>query len=274
MSRFVSPITDIKPNGSLRFFRSGTNSILITYKDELETPGLENPTIVPVLPNGNVENVFFSGSAKVLYLDEFGQQYAARDPVGGERELGNFTPWDDVVTYDENDIAEGSDGEFYKSLSNGNTANDPTTTPTEWEQITFIGVWNTSITYSIGDIVKSSIGNLWKALTVTVGDDPETDDGTNWLPAINELPKDIAVATDLVGGKSYVSTATASHVVPTANGGAPIEITWLDGTIMTLTSASNISVTTNTTTTDTSWVFQNFIQTLTLVDNGTGWEIK
>ena len=56
MARFVSPITDIKPNGSLRFFKSGTNTTLVTFKDELES--IENPIIFPVLPNGNVQNVF------------------------------------------------------------------------------------------------------------------------------------------------------------------------------------------------------------------------
>lgn len=85
----------------------------------------------------------------------------------------------------------------------------------------------------------------------------------------------ISTATNLVVGESYISTATASHVVPTASTlGDEIEITWLDGTIMTLTSASNMSVTTDAKVTDTTWVFENFIQTLTLVDTGTEWEIK
>jgi len=185
----------MKPNGSLRFYKSGTNSVLVTYKDELET--IQNPTIVPVLPNGNVQNVFYSGSAKVLYLDEFDQQYAERDPVGGEKELGDFTLWDAVVTYDLNDIVEGSNGEFYKSLANGNQADDPTTTPTQWENIRFIGVWNTNITYSIGDVVQTSTGNLWKAQTATAANDPETDDGTNWLPAIDgeKVPEIITIET-------------------------------------------------------------------------------
>lgn len=84
----------------------------------------------------------------------------------------------------------------------------------------------------------------------------------------------IAVNTNLVSDQSYLSTATATHTVPAASGGEPIKITWLDGTIMTLTSSSNISVTTDAKVTDTTWVFENFIQTLTLVDTGTEWEIK
>ena len=76
-------------------------------------------------------------------------------------------------------------------------------------------------------------------------------------------------------GKSYLSTATASHVVPAAGTtGNEINITWLDGTVITLTSASNISVTTNIVTTDTTWVFEDFIQNIRLVDTGSEWEIK
>ena len=116
---------------------------------------------------------------------------------------------------------------------------------------------------------------MWKSLTATAANDPETDEGTNWSVAIDNLPDIIVTATNLVVGKKYLSTVTASHTVPAASDtGKEIEITWLDGTTMTLTSSSNISVTTDEKVTDTTWVFQNFIQKLTLVDTGTEWEIK
>ncbi len=223
MARFISPITDMKPNGSLRFFKSGTNTTLVTYKDELET--IANPTIVPVLPNGNVQNVFYQGSAKVIYLDEFDQQYAERDPVGGEKELGDFTLWDTTVTYDLNDIVEGSDGKFYISLSNGNQANDPTTTPTEWAEIRFIGVWNTNILYAIGDVVQTSDGNLWKALTASAGNNPSTDDGSNWLPAIDSanVLSDTNTVIPLTGGGALTALRVnelqdaGAYTIPLAN---------------------------------------------------------
>jgi hypothetical protein len=85
----------------------------------------------------------------------------------------------------------------------------------------------------------------------------------------------IATSTTLVIGNKYLSTATASHVVPTGQIiGDEIQITWKDGTTMTLTSASNISVTSSVKTTDTTWVFTNFISILTLVWDGTEWGIK
>ena len=183
MPRFISPITDIKVNGSVSFFDSNTNAPKITYKDELET--IQNLLTIPVDTNGNLPNIFFSGSASVIYLDELGQQYAARNPVGDEVGLGNFTVWSNVVSYDAYDITRGSDNKFYKSLTNSNQGNDPTTSAVNWEEIRFIGVWNTNITYAIGDVVQTTNGNMWKALTAASGNDPSADDGTNWLPAID-----------------------------------------------------------------------------------------
>ena len=211
----------MKPNGSLRFFKSGTNSELITYKDESETPGLENPAVVPVLPNGNVQNVFYSGSAKVIYLDEFDQQYAERDPVGGEKELGDFTLWDAVVTYDLNDIVEGSDNKFYISLSNTNQGNDPVTTATKWSEVRFIGVWNTNKSYKIGDVVQTANGDLWKAVSINSTSNPSIDDGTRWLPAINgaKIPEiikldwiDKAASFTAVANEAYQIDGSANIV--------------------------------------------------------------
>jgi len=87
--------------------------------------------------------------------------------------------------------------------------------------------------------------------------------------------QDIIIDTSLVIGGKYFSSLTKSHTVPVGvNVGDEIIITWKDGTTMTLTSASNISVTTDEKTTDTTWTFTNFISILTLVWDGTEWGIK
>jgi hypothetical protein len=164
MPRFINPVPEYKPNSKLYFFRSSTNTPIITYKDELETIANTQPVLCDAA--GNTPNVFYSGSAKLIVLDEYDVQYIERDPVGGEKELGDFSLWDVVVIYDEGDFVEASDGKFYQSLSNGN-------------------VGNANITYAIGGVTQSSSGNLWKALTVNGGNNPETDSGTNWIPAID-----------------------------------------------------------------------------------------
>ena len=201
MPRFISPITDIKPLGYIQFFDSNTNADKITYKDELES--IANPLQIPVDTNGNLPNIFFSGSASVIYVDQFDQQYYARNPVGEEIGLGNFTAWSNVVSYDLNDIVIGSDDEFYKSLTNANQGNDPTTSEVNWEQINFIGVWNTNITYNVGEIVQTNNGNLWKALTATSGNDPSADDGTNWAISIDAQWVNKSAAFTVFAGKQY-----------------------------------------------------------------------
>lgn len=200
MSRFNSPITDLKPNGSLRFFESGTSTVMPTYKDASET--IANPTIVTVLPNGNVENIFYTGLAKVLFLDEFGQQYAERDPVGtipsSSGGGGGLGMWDNEELYNVADVVKGSNNKYYASIIASNIGNDPVSSSASWEGVRFIGVWSSDITYSVGDVVQTSAGNLWKALTISAGNDPEIDDGTNWLPAIDSA-KAPEVAANTVG---------------------------------------------------------------------------
>jgi hypothetical protein len=71
------------------------------------------------------------------------------------------------------------------SISDANQGNDPVDSPAEWEEIRFIGVWDTNITYSIGIVVQTDDGSLWKAVIAQSGNDPLSDDGTNWLPAVD-----------------------------------------------------------------------------------------
>ena len=189
MSRFISPITDMKPNGSLRFFESQTNVVKQTFKDQFQT--IANPVEVTVLPNGNIGNVFYTGNAKVLYFDQFGVQYAERDPVGTSGGSGggtsSFSLWSSVQTYEIGVYVSGSNGELYRSLASQNVGNDPTTSAAFWEQVEFLGVWNSNINYQIGNVVITTTGNLWKSLTSAANNNPETDSGTNWAPAVNGI---------------------------------------------------------------------------------------
>lgn len=185
MARFINPAPEFKPNSKLYFYKSGTNTDLVTYKDESETI----PNTQPVLCDsaGLVPNIFYTGTARVVVLDQDNVQYIERDPVGGEKELGDFTLWDSQVIYDKNDIVEGSDGKFYQSFGNGNQGNDPTTQPSsDWFEIRFLGVWNANKSYSIGDVVQTADGSVWKSLTASnQGNDPAVDVGSNWLPAVD-----------------------------------------------------------------------------------------
>ena len=194
MPRFISPITDIKPLGSIGFFDSNTNAPKLTYKDELET--IANLLTIPVDAGGNLPNIFFSGSASVIYLDQFDVQYAARNPVGEEIGVGNFTDWVNVITYGSGDITIGADGAVYKSIPDSNQGNDPIDSPAEWEEIRFIGVWDTNITYPIGIVVQTGNGDLWASVVSQSGNNPAIDGGTNWKLAVDIDP--IVSATNTV----------------------------------------------------------------------------
>jgi len=171
----------------------------------------------PVLADsaGFVPNIFYSGSAKLKVLDADDVQYIERDPVGGERELGDFNLWDTVVTYDQDDIAKGSNGRFYQSFADGNQGNDPTSSPSAWFEVRFITVWNTNYTYDLGEIAQTSEGSLWKSvLGSNTGNDPATDDGTNWLPAVDsaKIP-DIIKLTWKTKAANFTAIANESYQI-------------------------------------------------------------
>ena len=184
MSRFINPAPQYKPYSKLYFFESNTNTQLATYADSIETIPNTHPVIADA--DGRVPNIFFSVVAKLVVLDESDVQYIERDPVGGDSATGGgLGAWSETTVYGISDIVKGSDNKIYVSITAGNVSNDPTITPTAWEEVRFIGVWNTNVSYAIGDVVQTVNGDLWKAVIVTIADDPSVDTGTNWLPAIN-----------------------------------------------------------------------------------------
>jgi hypothetical protein len=169
-----------------------------------------------------VPNVFFSGSAKLVVDDADDVQYIERDPVGGENQLGNFTLWDEQVTYGKDDIVKGSNDNFYQSFAAGNQGNDPISVSTAWFQVKFLGVWNTAKTYATGDVVQTTDGSVWKSLIDSnLSNNPSSDDGTKWLPAIDsgKIPQIIALTWinktadfTVVSGESYQIDGSANTV--------------------------------------------------------------
>ena len=169
MSRFTNPVPQYLDgagnplvNAKLTFFASGTSTLITTYADDLETIANANPILLDA--SARVPNAWYSGSARViltadnLTTGQCGVQIWDRDPVGGENEAGDFSLWVTTIDYSLNDIVEGSDNKFYKSLANANQGNDPTVSPANWEQVNFLGVYNVSKSYSIGDVAQTAEG--------------------------------------------------------------------------------------------------------------------
>lgn len=117
-------------------------------------------------------------------------------------------------------------------------------------------------------------GERYSVLTTNLGSGVILANG-NFANPLADAVTVLNSNTILIAGGDYISANTATHTVPSAgNVGNRIKITWLDGDAMTLSSVSNITVTKDTKTTDDVWVFEDYIQQLVLVDNGTEWEIK
>ena len=168
--------------GKIYFYEPGTNN---TLKDTFADVNLTIPNTNPVLLTaaGRQPNIFFSGSARAVLTDADEVQIEVRDPVGGDSAIGSFSNWNADTIYNIPDIVIGSDGNFYISIDDGNSANDPTGSPAFWTQVRFIRVWNTNETYSAGQIVEATDGLLYSSITNgNTANDP-TADTANWKPA-------------------------------------------------------------------------------------------
>jgi len=189
MPRYINPVPGYvyPPSGKLWFYKSGTNVELDTFSDEFETIPNTNPVDLDSL--GRAPNIWFTAKARVVAQDADNEQVWARDPVGGGGSVADFEIYDSSISYDINDIIETSDGIFYTSLANDNQDNNPALSPASnafWMQISFIEMYNSTKSFSQGDIAQTTEGYLWRSITnANAGNDPATDDGTYWAPAVN-----------------------------------------------------------------------------------------
>ncbi len=94
---------------------------------------------------------------------------------------GQGGDWNSSVTYGKDDLVKGSDGNYYKSLTDNNLGNDPTAVTTSWSRQAWPTVFNTNEVYDIGDSCLAGNGLTYTSLTDSnTGNQPLEDDGTNW----------------------------------------------------------------------------------------------
>ena len=195
MSRYTNPVPQYldsagKPyvDGLIYFYLSGTNTFQDTFSDVNLSIANANPVVLAAdgrVPNiflkSAVYNVLFTGTDSVTGLLT---QVWQRDSVGGEGVEGNFSIWNALTVYNSPDIVS-IDDKFYQSITNQNQGNSPATSPTEWEEIKFVGVWNINKTYPVEYVVQGSNGFLFISLTDSnTGNDPVTD-SVNWGAPVN-----------------------------------------------------------------------------------------
>ena len=168
-------------SGKLFFDEPGTTTDKDTFADVGLTITNTNPVILTAA--GRQPNIFFSGLARAVLTDKDSVQIEVRDPVGDETTAVSFPDWNADAIWNKPDIVVGSDDNFYLSITDGNRANDPTASPTNWSQVRFINVWNTNQVYAINEIAQGSDGLLYTSkFSSNVGNDPVTD-FTNWRTA-------------------------------------------------------------------------------------------
>ena len=182
-NRHFSDIGVPLSGGKLYFYEvNSTTTLQNTYADNDLSTANANPVI---LDQGGLEpNIFLDGSYRVVLTDSNDIQVWERDFVNaGTEALTAFDDWMSTVSYGSggNNIVTGSDGKYYRSIQDPNLSNDPTSSPTFWEEIKFVQFWNTNVSYQIDDIVQASNGSQYVALVAQSGNDP-IGDLTNWKP--------------------------------------------------------------------------------------------
>lgn len=109
-------------SGKVYFYETGTTTPKTTYADINYTIPNTNPVILTAA--GRQPNIFFDGVAKAILTKSDNTQILVRDPVGDTAStFGNA--WIASKDYNANDVVQGSDGNFYVSLVNGNVNNNP-----------------------------------------------------------------------------------------------------------------------------------------------------
>jgi len=197
MTMYTTPIEQISDGngdpivGAKKFlFSVGTTTKKTIYSDSALTVARANPVLSDA--DGRFPQFFLDG----LYDEE--QQDNTGTATGydgatlwgpipvGEVAEGAFTLWATDNTYDIPEIVLGSNDEYYRSLIDSNTGNDPVSSAGSWEQLQFGRVWNTNITYAKNDTVYGDDGFLYiSTVAANVAKSPPLN-STHWKPATNQ----------------------------------------------------------------------------------------
>lgn len=210
-SQYLDGNGDPLPGSKLDFFENGTTTPKDTFTTAALTVSNSNPVITD--SDGRVPAIFLDGVYTARLSTAADVIIATQDNVG-ETVEGQLELWQNDQTYSIPELVTGSDDRFYRSLTDSNQGNDPTTSATNWEEIEFERIFNTNVTYSIGDRSIGSDGKIYLSLTNSnLGNDP-TGDIVNWGPAITNFPtQSSGNSTTLAATTAFVDT----EIVPTEN---------------------------------------------------------
>lgn len=220
MPRYISPQFQYLDNlgvplsgGMLYFYESGTTTPKNIYLDpDFLTPG-PNPVLLGTGGFISVD-VFTDGTYKVVLKNSSGVMQWEKDPAGadGAGSRAAFTVWQAGVTYVINNVVTGSDGNYYKSLINGNLNNNPVSSPSSWERVAFVGYYNANIPYAAGVVIQDSTGILWRSkVGSNTGNTPQIDSAF-WASVVDENWLYKTSSFSGLANQSYQVSATGAAV--------------------------------------------------------------
>lgn len=146
--------------GKIYFYEPGTSTPKTTYSDAALSVANANPVVLGA--DGRMPDVFFAGTAKAVLKTSGDVTIETRDPVGDDTTDDNWADWSSLTTYSIDQIVLGSDGEFYRSLANDNTGNDPTSSPASWSQFQLVppdGLFLEEASAAAADVAGQ--GQIW-----------------------------------------------------------------------------------------------------------------
>lgn len=164
--------------GEVFFYEPGTTTPKDTFSDnDLSVPNT-NPLVLDA--SGRAGPIFLDGEYRAIIKDSAGVTIDDQDDINAGAE-GEFGEWSSGAEYNTGDIVRGSDGNYYQSITNGNSGNDPVSSPANWQEIRFINVWNSNVGYDIGEVVVGSDGRLYASTEASnSGNDPTTG-ASEWI---------------------------------------------------------------------------------------------
>jgi len=211
-------------DGTLEFF---VNRVYSTQQTTFSDASLndDNPNPVTLDGEGRLPfDIWLDGVYSVELRSRSNVQIDLKEDVGGD--VGSrtaFSDWSQTIIYNIPAFVVASNGLYYRGLSNENLGNDPTLdagTNKFWEEFKLRGIWNNSVIYSTGIICQSTVGNLWKSIVDdNEANDPETDNGTNWVPAIDgaKIPEITAlealISWDIPETADFIAVASESRQI-------------------------------------------------------------
>ena len=235
MTRFVNPVPqffDAAGNplsvGALYFYDSvNTTTEKDTYSDSDNSTPNTNPVILD--GEGRLNNCFLSGVYNVELwsapkLETGAYQVWQRNPVSSADDL--LGDWASGSTYNENQIAIGSDTFFYISLTDKNKGNDPTIDDgSNWTRVQFLGDWAKGKQYPANAWAIGSDGTIYISKISNINIDPTLGDTDTWykygggpvLQPTNVSPADEAISVPvfptLTGDAFQIANGTDDHIL-------------------------------------------------------------